>query len=221
MRTEMTPAMVWRVDRELRLVSGPPNSLDGSDLDDTGISLFEHYETRDPDHPAIRAHRLALAGESVSYDMEWEGRVWEVRIEPLRDRAGAVSGCIGIAIDATARLQQAETLLQENELLQATLASIGDGVIRTDAEGRVDSMNPVAERLTGWATADALGRPVSEIFQIVDEVTRTPLSDPVRRCLDESRVVESPGHALLLGSEGREYSVRDSAAPIRDRHGDV
>jgi diguanylate cyclase (GGDEF)-like protein/PAS domain S-box-containing protein len=216
MRTETTPALVWTVNRELQVSAGPPSSLD-----DTGISLFDHYETRDPDHPAIRAHRLALAGESVSYEMEWEARLWEVRIEPLRDPAGAVTGCLGIALDVTVRRREAESLAQENELLQATLASIGDGVIRTDAEGRIDSMNPVAERLTGWTAEEAFGRPVAEVFQVVDEVTRTPLSDPVRRCLDEGRVVESPGHALLLGSEGREYSVRDSAAPIRDRNGEV
>jgi diguanylate cyclase (GGDEF)-like protein/PAS domain S-box-containing protein len=215
--TETAPMLVWRVDRELRMSSGPPTAS----LDDTGISLYDHYETREPDHPAIRAHRLALSGESVSYEMEWEGRLWEVRIEPMRDAAGAVTSCLGVALDVTESRREAGTLAQENELLQATLASIGDGVIRTDSEGRIDSMNPMAEHLTGWTAEDAFGRPVAEVFQIVDEVTRTPLSDPVQRCLDEGRVVESPGHALLLGAEGREYSVRDSAAPIRDRSGAV
>jgi len=216
-RTETAPALVWTVNRELRVKIGLP----GSGLDDTGPSLFDHYHTFDPDHPAIRAHRLALAGESVSYEMDWEARLWEVRIEPLRDAGGAVSACLGIAFDVTERRREAETLTQENELLQATLASIGDGVIRTDAEGRIDSMNPVAEQLTGWIAEEALGRPVTEIFQVVDEVTRTPLPDPVRQCLEQDRIVVSPGHALLLGAEGQEYSVRDSAAPIRDRHGEV
>lgn len=216
-RTEAAPALVWTVDRELRVKGGLP----GSGLDDTGISLFDHYETSDPDHPAIRAHRLALAGESVSYEMEWQERLWDVRVEPLRDAAGAVTGCLDVALDITARRQEEEALLQENELLQATLASIGDGVIRTDAEGRIDSMNPVAERLTGWTASEAIGRTVAEVFQVVDEVTRTPVVDPVRLCLAEGRVIESPGHVLLLGSEGQEYAVRDSAAPIRDRHGAV
>jgi hypothetical protein len=70
-RTETTPAMVWKVDRDLRLSAGSSSS--GSSLDDTGVSLYDHYETSDPDHPAIRAHRLALAGESVSYEMEGRG----------------------------------------------------------------------------------------------------------------------------------------------------
>jgi len=218
LRTEAVPALFWRVDHQLRVMSGPAS---GNGLDDTGTSLYDHYQTNDPDHPAIRAHRLALAGESVSYEMEWEGQQWEVRIEPLRDAAGTVTACLGVALDVTERRREAEAVVQENELLQATLASIGDGVIRTDAEGRIDSMNPVAEGLTGWTAEEATGRPVAEVFQLVDEVTRTPLADPVLRCLREGRVVESPGHALLLGTEGREYSVRDSAAPIRDRHGEV
>ncbi len=218
LRTETAPALVWRVDHQLRVMSGLTSA---NGLDDTGTSLYDHYQTRDPDHPAIRAHRMALAGESVSYEMEWETRLWEVRIEPLRDAAGAVTACLGVALDVTARRREVEAVVQENELLQATLASIGDGVIRTDAEGRIDSMNPVAESLTGWTAEDAFGRPVAEVFQIVDEVTRNPLADPVLHCLREERVVESPGHALLLGAEGKEYSVRDSAAPIRDRHGEV
>ena len=217
MRIEKAPALVWTVDRELR--SGTGSS--GPGLEETGISLFDYYQTHDPEHPVIRAHRLALTGESVSYELEWEERLWEVRIEPLRDANGAVGGCLGMAVDVTARRQEAEALVQENELLQATLASIGDGVIRTDAEGRVDSMNPVAERLTGWTVEEAIGRPVTEVFRVVDEVTRTPLADPVRRCLDEAKVVESPGHALLLGADGQECSVRDSAAPIRDRDGEM
>jgi diguanylate cyclase (GGDEF)-like protein/PAS domain S-box-containing protein len=112
-----------------------------------------------------------------------------------------------------------EQLYREKERAQVTLASIGDGVIRTDPAGTIDYLNPMAEKLTGWRSAEALGRPLCEVFRIVDEVTRKPLSDPIERCLGEGRVVESPGHALLLSADGKEYSVRDSAAPIYDRDG--
>jgi diguanylate cyclase (GGDEF)-like protein/PAS domain S-box-containing protein len=111
-------------------------------------------------------------------------------------------------------LERIESLQRDNERLQITLASIGDGVIRTDETGRVDYLNPVAERLTGCTADGALGRLITEVFQVVDEVTRTPLADPVRRCLDEAKIVESPGHALLLSADGKEYSIRDSSAPI-------
>ncbi|MES1243618.1 MAG: EAL domain-containing protein [Acidobacteriota bacterium] len=121
----------------------------------------------------------------------------------------------------TDRQQAEEALHWEREKAQVTLASIGDGVIRTDANGRIDYLNPVAEKLTGWPSARALGRPVSEVFRVVDEVTRQPLPDPLQRCLAEGRIVESPGHALLLNGDGKEYSVRDTAAPIRDRRGNL
>jgi len=115
---------------------------------------------------------------------------------------------------AQSLLDRIDSLQRENERLQSTLASVGDGVIRTDESGRVDYLNPVAERLTGRTAGDALGRLITEVFQLVDEITRTPLADPVRRCLDEAKIVESPGHALLLSADGNEYSIRDSSAPI-------
>ena len=124
--------------------------------------------------------------------------------------------------DTNARLEQAvEALAQEKELAQVTLASIGDGVIRTDASGIVDYLNPVAERLTGWTSAEACGRPVGEIFNVLDEATGKPLANPVERCLQEGDVVELAGYSLLARRDGRECAIRDSAAPIRDRLGRV
>jgi len=110
--------------------------------------------------------------------------------------------------------EQMMALQRETERLQSTLASIGDGVIRTDASGRIDYLNPTAERLTGWHAADAVGRPLGEIFQVVDEVTRLRLADPVQSCLKEGKTVESPGHVLLIGADGAECAIRDAATPV-------
>src|SRR6185312_2194662 len=181
--------------------------------------LFDYYGTRDRDAVPIRAHLLALDGESVSYQQDWQGRTFQTRVEPLRDDARRIVGCVAVAVDITERQQAEEALHREKERAQVTLASIGDGVIRTGPNGGIDYLNPVAERLTGWHAEEALGRTVPEVFQIVDELTRRPLADPVARCLAEGRVVESPGPALLLSADGKEYSVRDSAAPIFDRNG--
>jgi diguanylate cyclase (GGDEF)-like protein/PAS domain S-box-containing protein len=110
-------------------------------------------------------------------------------------------------------------LRRELERATATLAAIGDGVIRTDALGRIDYMNAAAEALTGWSAQRAQGRPVEEVFRLVDELTRKPLADPVTRCLGEGRTICSPANTLLLSAEGSELSVRDSAAPIHDAAG--
>jgi diguanylate cyclase (GGDEF)-like protein/PAS domain S-box-containing protein len=112
-------------------------------------------------------------------------------------------------------------LAQEKERAQVTLASIGDGVIRTDAEGLIDYLNPVAELLTGWTAAEAYGEPVLRIFRIVDEATGRALPDPVERCLREGHVIELPDYSLLTRRDGSEFAIRDSVAPIRDGQGRV
>jgi diguanylate cyclase (GGDEF)-like protein/PAS domain S-box-containing protein len=217
---EPMPATVWTTDLELRFSSGIGGGLAAFGLQAIpGTSLFDFYGTYDLDALPIRAHRLALGGESVSFEELRQGRTLQTRVEPLRGESGEITGCIAIAVDVTERKQAEEALFREKERAQVTLASIGDGVIRTDPEGRIDYLNPVAERLTGWQAEEAIGRTVLEVFQVVDEITRLPLTDPVRRCLDEKQVVEAPGHALLLGKDGKEYAVRGSAAPIYDRSG--
>jgi PAS domain S-box-containing protein len=120
------------------------------------------------------------------------------------------------------RLRGAEQSLREREAwLMTTLKSIGDGVIATDAEGRVTLLNPVAETLTGWAEAEAKGRPLAEVFRLVNEETRQPSADPVARVLNEGDVVGLPDHTTLLARDGREWPVDDSAAPITDGAGRV
>jgi diguanylate cyclase (GGDEF)-like protein/PAS domain S-box-containing protein len=112
-------------------------------------------------------------------------------------------------------------LAQEKERAQVTLASIGDAVIRTDAEGVIDYLNPVAERLTGWAAAEACGQPVLRVFNVLEEATGRPLPDPVARCLREGQVIELAGYSVLTRRDGGEFAIRDSVAPIRDGQGRI
>lgn len=99
--------------------------------------------------------------------------------------------------------------------LAVTLHSIGDAVLVTDDGGRVTRMNPVAERLTGWHQADALGRSVGEVFQIVNEDTRLPARVPVNDVLATGEVQGLANHTLLISRDGSERGIDDSAAPIR------
>jgi diguanylate cyclase (GGDEF)-like protein/PAS domain S-box-containing protein len=217
---EPMPALVWTTDRELRFSSGVGGGHASFGLRATpGTNLFDYYGTYDLEALPIRAHRLALSGESVSFEQDWQGRIFQTRVEPLRNERDEITGCIGVAVDVTEHKQAEEALYREKERAQVTLASIGDGVIRADSSGTIDYLNPVAERLTGWKSDEAIGLTVPEVFQVVDEITRKPLTDPIARCLEEGQVVESPGHALLLSKDGKEYAVRDSAAPIYDRSG--
>jgi PAS domain S-box-containing protein len=113
------------------------------------------------------------------------------------------------------RLRNAEMA----ERLRVTLASIGDGVIATDDQGRVVSLNAVAESLTGWSAGEAEGRRLEEIFVIVHEETRRPADNPIGRVLRERVIVGLANHTVLIAKNGREIPIDDSAAPIKTADG--
>ena len=122
----------------------------------------------------------------------------------------------------TAELHRANIRLRESEeSLATTLNSIGDAVLATDTEGRVTRMNPVAERLTGWSLAEALGRPVDEVFRIVNEQTRAAAVNPVSRVRETGEPQELANHTVLVARDGTDCPIADSAAPIRDAGGRV
>ncbi len=123
--------------------------------------------------------------------------------------------------EITHREQVERALFYEKERVQVTLESIGDAVITTDVQGRVNYCNAVAEALTGWCRAEAYGQPLSSVFNIVNEETRERVADPVARCLTEGTVVGLANHTVLLNRQEYEYAIQDSAAPIRNGQGTV
>ena len=110
-------------------------------------------------------------------------------------------------------------LLQGRHELAITLDAIGDGVIATDARGRIVRMNPVARSLTGWPLPEALGQPVESVFRIVNTRTGEPAENPVSRVLREGTLVGLANHTCLIAKEGAEYQIADSAAPIFEADG--
>jgi PAS domain S-box-containing protein len=113
------------------------------------------------------------------------------------------------------------SLIEQSELLQVTLASIGDAVIATDVQSRVTFINAIAEQLTGWSAAEARGKPLNEVFPIINERTREPVAPPSEEVLRKGIIVGLANHTVLLGRQGHETPIDDSAAPIRDRDGNV
>ncbi len=120
-----------------------------------------------------------------------------------------------------ARERAEEALRAQTEWLRVTLASIGDAVITTGADGRVTFLNRVAETLTGWTETEAIGLPLSDVFRIVNEATRQPVENPALRALREGMVVGLANHTILLAKDGTERPIDDSAAPMRDETGRV
>jgi PAS domain S-box-containing protein len=119
------------------------------------------------------------------------------------------------------RIATERSLQESEESLAITLHSIGDAVIATDPAGRVTRMNPTAERLSGWTLTDATGRPLTEVFRIVNAGTRETVADPVQLVMAHGQVVGLANHTVLLAKDGREYQIADSAAPIRNAAGNI
>lgn len=138
-----------------------------------------------------------------------------------RDGSGRATRSIGVASDITERKRSEEALRSSEENLSITLQSIGDAVIATDAAGLITRMNPTAERLTGWSLANAAGRPLSEVFHIINAQTRLPSTDPVQLVMAHGEVVGLANHTALIARDGHEYQIFDSAAPIRNASGQV
>ena len=124
---------------------------------------------------------------------------------------------VGSLSDIRKRRQAEALLFEEKERAQVTLASIADAVVTVDTAGRIEFMNPVAERLTGWPLAEAHQRPVAEVFAVVDEATGAPIADPVARALSEASAIEAEGNVVLLCRGAESIAIDYSVAPIRDR----
>jgi len=165
-----------------------------------------------------------------------------VSVTALRDAQDAIIGYLLIGTDNTARkqieaeqqrllkiqeetnkqLQQANVTLQiSEEKLAVTLNSIGDAVIATDADARVTLLNPLAEQLTGWTHAQAAGRPVDEVFHIINQETRQPSAIPVMETLAHGTIQGLANHTVVIARDGSECAIADSCAPIQSRDGRV
>jgi PAS domain S-box-containing protein len=142
-------------------------------------------------------------------------------IAPLRGADGEIVGSVGVLMDVTERKAAEDRLAAEKERLAVTLQSIGDAVIATDAAGRVTLLNPEAQRLTGWPQAEALGRPLGDVFRIVEETSGRPAEDPAARVLRDGVTVGLANHTALIARDGGRCAIADSGAPIRGPDGAI
>lgn len=117
--------------------------------------------------------------------------------------------------------ERVEALNEEKERAEVTLKSIGDAVITTDAKGYIEYLNPVAEQLTGWSTAEVKGWELPKVFNVYDELTGNSMENPVDRCLRVNNTVELSSHTKLIHRYGEEFAIEDSAAPIRDHQDQI
>ncbi|HEX3344206.1 MAG TPA: PAS domain S-box protein, partial [Polyangiaceae bacterium] len=186
-------------------------------------------------------YELAVADREGRFEDEgWRlrkdgSRFWaNVVITALRDPGGKLVGFAKVTRDLTERRRAEEERVRlEAERaardaserarvsLVTTLRSIGDAVIATDPRGLVTVMNHVAESLTGWSEGDARGRPLGEVFHIVNEHTRALVESPVDKVLESGVIVGLANHTVLVARGGEEIAIDDSGAPIRAGNGPI
>jgi PAS domain S-box-containing protein len=158
--------------------------------------------------------------EDVGWRVRKDGtRFWADVVITAIVSAGDLRGFVKVTRDLTARRAAEEELRESQQSLAATLYSIGDGVLATDDHGRITRINRVAEQLTGWAEREAIGRPLEEVFHIVNEQTRERCANPVARVLAEGSVVGLANHTVLISRDGTERPISDSGAPIHAENG--
>ena len=149
-----------------------------------------------------------------------DGRVCD-RISRIQFLAGRKVGRVWSYRDITENRRAEEIQRLQSEWLRVVLSSMGDGVIATNANGQVTFLNGVAEQLTGWPMHEASGRQFDDVFNIVNEHTRTPVENPAIRALREGVIVGLANHTILIARDGTERPIDDSAAPMRDAAGQL
>jgi diguanylate cyclase (GGDEF)-like protein/PAS domain S-box-containing protein len=166
-----------------------------------------------------------FAGETVSFEISGirkPGLPEHAIVNYLPHRNGdEILGCYVLVFDVSTQKRAEEALFREKELLAVTLKSIGDAVITTDVEGNVTYMNTLAEALTGWVNADALGKPLPEVLVLADAATKVRAPDPIMIALATNAASGLSLNTVLVRADGTETPIEDSAAPIHDRSGNV
>lgn len=162
-----------------------------------------------------------LRVELINYRKDGTPYWVELNSVPVKDEQGNLSHWISIQRNITERKFMEKALFEEKELAQVTLKSIGDGVITTDSEGRVVSLNPVAETLTGWSTMNAKGLPLTKVMQIIHEATGIPMENTAKIAMTENRIVDMTDYSVLIARNNHEFAIDHCASPIHTNDGRI
>ncbi len=166
--------------------------------------------------------KKVFRGESGELLFEMAGvagkRLWvETHAVPFRNEKNEITALLGVTRDVTERRRAETALAEEKERLAVTLRSIGDGVIVTDIEGNITLLNAVGEQLTGWSSDEAIGYPLTKVFNIISETMRETCENPAEKVIGTGMIVGLANHTALIRKDGTEIIIADSGAPIKDR----
>jgi diguanylate cyclase (GGDEF)-like protein/PAS domain S-box-containing protein len=188
--------------------------LDLSLPDSQGIETFDKVATVAPEVPV-----LVLSGPEAE---ETAKQAVQRGAQDYLPKSHLDSYSLPRAVQTVIALKSAaEALVGDRQRAEVTLNSIGDAVLSTDLEGKITYLNAVAEGMTGWRREEAYGRPLGDVFQVINKADREPARNPLLFALQQDRTVSLTTNCLLVRRDGLESAIEDSAAPIRDRDGRV
>jgi diguanylate cyclase (GGDEF)-like protein/PAS domain S-box-containing protein len=212
--------VIWS-ERAAALLGFPPKAFRQSFQD---FLARVHPDDRDSILDKYRQAAQSLAGYQAEYRVVWPDQSihWlAAKACFVRDHEGGALRASGIVWDITDHKNTEIALAEQKELAEVTLSSIGDGVITTDANGRTQSLNRVAEQLTGWPADLAKGKPIEAIFKVVDETSGELFENVARKCMRLGHTVAVSAGGMLVSRDGREIPLQDSASPILARDGRI
>ena len=214
---DQMPAVLWTTDPSLRFIESVGAGLarlDQKPGDNRGTSLFAYFRTTDPEFEPIAAHRRALEGESVTYEVTWKGRTFDAHVDPMRDPDGTIRGVIGVAFDVTERKRAQEELQRSVALLNATVDATADGILVVDAHGRMVHFNRRFVDIWGIPDSIAESRDENEALAFV----LSKLEDPaafVKKVMTVYAQPSAVSHDVLELKDGR-LIERDSLPQVVD-----
>ena len=206
------------------LIGWSNNEASGKPLEQV-FTIVNEQTRQTVANPALRAldHGVivGLANHSVLIAKDGSERPIDDSAAPIHKPEIGTTGAVLVFRDITQRRAAERELWESRERLRITLDSVGDALITTDAEAHVTYLNPVAEKLLGYGVEQANGRPLGEVFKIVNEFSRDVVENPVERVLRDGHVIGLANHTVLIRAGGREMPIDDSAAPIHDDTGRI
>ncbi|MEW9898962.1 EAL domain-containing protein [Chitinivorax sp. PXF-14] len=228
--TELSSDWHWEADVEYRITQLSRGAFDLLGLEPEQVLGHRRWELpgyeADPQAEAANRHavrqRLAFRDFVYRFNMpRGEVRYISTSGTPSYDEQGQFQGYRGTGRDITATKLAEAALFEEKERAQVTLESLGEGVITTDTDGNIRYLNPIAIQLTGWSAAEAIGKPSSFVFKVVDESSHEQLPDPILAALKAGHPVSYGTRTEMIRLDGEEFAIEGSASPIRGRNGQL
>ena len=185
---------------------------------------FIHPEDRTKFEHALQAAIQGRTNFNIEYRIVWrDGSVHHLRSTAVvdHDNAGNSIRMVGANWDVTQLRELSGRLAEHDELMRVTLMSIAEAVVTTDPDSNITWMNSVAERLSGWTCQEVPGLPLMQVFKLIDQDSRLPVQDPVKTCLDNALQMVTGMSQVLISRSGIEFSIENSASPIKNENGKV